>query len=256
MDHRNIRRGSEWEPEIHTAYVNVRGMFGRLNVRVGHLEVPFGLEPVVDSHSTLVPSMAMVNVGAMQDWGLSLNGQLNALDYEIAATTGAGMSANANPFERENGMYLISARTQPVSEDDTKIGVSALWGEMAPAHDDGGHAPSLRSERRVGVDIRALHFVFNGVIESRFEVSGGWRNGESVVSIESTATRPFADVWKATASARLWRHGDADPLVWSFVTVRRDIGSSFAVEGMLTREFSRPDGDVDTSLQLLLYRTL
>ena len=60
----------DWELEFHDAYFKYSGPFkGRLNFRIGHFDVPFGLEQNVDTHSTLVQLMPMRNIGFKKDWG-------------------------------------------------------------------------------------------------------------------------------------------------------------------------------------------
>jgi hypothetical protein len=264
MDNRVILRDEEWEPEFHTTYINLKGFFGRLNLKIGHLEIPFGLEPTIDTHSVLVPSTAMVNLGAMQDWGASLNGQLRWFDYEVALTSGAAMLANFNPFRHEKGMYLASMRIQPVLSGNTQVGISALIGEMNPmehgeldgaAHDEGASAERLRSERRVGIDLRTSLLVLNTVFDARWEAGVGTRDGQTAVSLDGAVSREFGDSWRGLVGARFWRHGDNDPDVWGILSVRHQVISSLAWEVMLSQDFSRESGDRDTSFLTLIYFT-
>ena len=268
MDNRIFVR-NEWEPEFHTTYINFKGLFGRLNFKAGHLEVPFGLEPVIDTHSVLVPSTAMVNLGTMQDWGASLNGQLRWFDYEVALTSGAGMMANFNPFERERGRYLVSGRIQPVSSGNTQIGIAALIGEMSPIEhsnldqmNDGGdehteepETEALRSERRIGLDLRTPVFFLNSAFDTRLEVALGTRDGKSVVSFDGAVAREFGSSWRGVVGVRLWRHADETPDVWGLLSLRKQLTSLLAWEAMLSQDFSTEGVRKDTSLLTLIYFT-
>ena len=47
---------------------------GRFNVRVGHFEIPFGLEHVINTNGTLRDFMHGPNLGVKADWGAGVNG--------------------------------------------------------------------------------------------------------------------------------------------------------------------------------------
>jgi len=115
----------DFEFEIHEASLKwTRWFRGRLNFKIGHFDIPFGLEPSIDTHSSLVQLISMRNTGVKKDWGVSLYGQLRSLDYEIAATRGVGMQ---NPFGDGNN-YLISGRVGSPSTRNFTIGLSGLYG--------------------------------------------------------------------------------------------------------------------------------
>jgi hypothetical protein len=66
----------------------------------------------------------MYNFGYVKDWGISLNGQLENIDYEAGVFTGTGDNL---VFDR--GAYLVSGRiTNPV-ENDFRWGISAAGGK-------------------------------------------------------------------------------------------------------------------------------
>ena len=267
MDNRVLMSADDWEPEIHTAYVNLRGFFGRMNLKAGHLEVPFGLEPVVDTHTTLVPSASMVNLGTMNDWGASLNGQLRPFDYEVALTTGAGMKARWNPLERDDGTYLVAARIQPVTDGNVRYGIAALFGTMSPlSHPvaemalSTGHAAEpmaepLREERRVGFDYRNVVFAFSKALDVRLETAVGTRNGVRVVSFDGSLAHEFDSGWKWIAGTRLWSEGDMTRDVWATASLRKQFAPGLAVEAFASRDLSRKTGALDTSFLTLLYIT-
>jgi hypothetical protein len=78
--------------EIHNLELEKRLLFGRLNLRIGHFQAPFGLEALsIDTHTTLLQLSNPRALGLKHDWGLGLRGQLDGLDYDLAYTLGAGM---------------------------------------------------------------------------------------------------------------------------------------------------------------------
>lgn len=263
MDNRVSEDMNTWEPEVHTTYVNVKGFFGRLNLKAGHLEIPFGLEPVVDTHTTLVPSAAMVNFGAMNDWGFSLNGQLRPFDYEVAWTTGAGMEASWNPFERDPGTYLLAARIQPTSRGNARYGFSVLFGTMSAmtrsSEESEGHLSdhpmSFRKERRLGLDYRDVVFVFSRGFDLQLETAFGTRNDEGVFSLDGSLSHEFGVGWKWTAGMRWWSEGPTTRNAWATISFRKQLRTGLALEALISRDFYRRPGVLDTSFLTLLYWT-
>lgn len=256
MDNRVSKDVDAWEPEVHTAYINVKGFFGRLNLKAGHLEIPFGLEPVVDTHTTLVPSAAMVNLGAVNDWGFSLNGQLRPFDYEIAWTTGAGMQSSWNPFERDPGTYLLAARIQPTRNGNARYGFSALFGTMSPIAHASEESPSmmpLRKERRLGLDYRDVVFAFSRGFDLQLETALGTRDEERVLSLDGALSHEFGVGWKWTIGMRWWSEGTATRNVWATASLRKQVRAGFALEAFVSRDLSRRRGVLDTSFLTLLY---
>ena len=91
----------DWELVWRIFNFNYTGIAsGRFNVRVGHMEIPFGLEQVVNTNGTLRDYQHGRNIGVKADWGVSLNGELPAWDYEFSLTRGTGneWSSRGDPF--------------------------------------------------------------------------------------------------------------------------------------------------------------
>lgn len=164
--------------ELHASSFNLtRFGQGRTNLRVGHFDVPFGLEPLVDTHFTLQQYLTHHNVGFHMDWGAALNGALPEFDYEVAVTRGTGEDLN----DRGHDTYLASGRIGTPSDRNTVLGLSALYGEVADRHgthrvDEGNPVDEDFREReqwvrrwRVGAD--ATHLV--DVFALRGEASAG-----------------------------------------------------------------------------------
>ena len=79
----------DWALQWRIANFNYTGLgHGRFNVRVGHFELPFGLEQVVQTNGTLY--QVQTPTGLKADWGMSVNGQTRHLNYEFAYMTGSG----------------------------------------------------------------------------------------------------------------------------------------------------------------------
>ena len=112
---------------------------GRFNLRVGHFELPFGLEQVVQTNGTIYQMNATAH-GLKADWGVSANGRLPGIEYEIAYMRGGG-----NDFGTDANGYVV-ARVGLRRENPWWIGLSGLDGEAeTPA--------SVVERRRIGVDV-------------------------------------------------------------------------------------------------------
>jgi len=112
--------------ELHDAYFKYSGPFkGRLNFRIGHFDVPFGLEENTDTHSTLVQLISTRNIGFKKDWGLSILGEFSEFDYNFSITRGSGIE-----FIDKGDNFLLSGRIGTPSTENFVIGISALYGEV------------------------------------------------------------------------------------------------------------------------------
>ncbi len=98
---------------------------GRLNLRVGHFEIPHGLEQDLNTNGTLRQFTHSQNLGLKADWGASLNGVLHGVDYEAALTRGSG-----NEWLDRGDPWIASARVGVQPRAGTTLGLSVLSGEI------------------------------------------------------------------------------------------------------------------------------
>ncbi len=163
--------------ELHDFYFNLtRWGRGRTNFKIGHFDVPFGLEPRTDTHFTLRRLIPLHDVGFKKDWGVSINGSPPAFDYEVSLTRGTGMDLT----DLGRDPYLVAGRIGTPSEENRVMGLSAFYGEVIDNH--GGHRVDEGDPRgdvrepdgfvrrlRVGVDFSQIM----GQFELKGELSGG-----------------------------------------------------------------------------------
>ena len=55
--------------EIHNAWLEYKLGLGK-SIRFGHFDPAFGLEPVLDTHGTVLQTLAPKNIGFKKDWGV------------------------------------------------------------------------------------------------------------------------------------------------------------------------------------------
>ena len=164
------------QPILHNAFINLKGNMGRSNVKIGHFDVPFGVEPDIDTHPTLLQSLHMYNFGYVKDWGISLNGQLEDVDYEAGVFTGTGTD-----FVLDRGAWLVSGRITNPTENDFRWGVSAAGGRTL--REDG----MIYSMWRAGFDTEYFYsqWTFKG------EVYGGQTEGNPSYGVWGEADYMF-----------------------------------------------------------------
>lgn len=97
---------------------------GRFNLRVGHFELPFGLEQIVQTNGTLNQTNVLANTGLKTDWGASLNGELPGFEYELGFMRGSGNGLNSEA----NGYFV--GRVGLPRYRSWWLGVSGISGEL------------------------------------------------------------------------------------------------------------------------------
>ena len=113
-----------WACEIHNAWAEYRAN-NELKIRAGHFAPAFGLEPVVDTHSTILQTLIMRDIGYDKDWGGELRGSFPAFDYEAAFQIGSGMS-----IRRQDSSYLVTGRIGTPQAQDFRYGISGMIGNV------------------------------------------------------------------------------------------------------------------------------
>ena len=172
--------------ELHDFYFNyTRWGRGRTNIKVGHFDVPFGIEPLVDTHFTLRQYQSMHDAGFKKDWGVSLNGALPNFDYEVSGTTGTGKDLTG----LDKNPTLFAGRIGTSSDENTVFGVSTLYGEVIDDHgahrvDEGDPLGDVRQElnivRRWRVGLDGTHLIDQWTL--RGEISSGEDFEQTVVN--------------------------------------------------------------------------
>jgi len=119
---------NDFELELHNAYLRMRVLPPMFNVRIGHFYVPYGIQPWVDTHGTILQSPAMEFVGLDNDWGIAVEGQNSKLEYQVGLTRGSGMEF----FGKDNNFALAGKFSTPRIGEHVNdwLGVSFLIGRI------------------------------------------------------------------------------------------------------------------------------
>ena len=158
--------GDDWELVWRIANFNYTGLSrGGFNLRVGHFEIPFGLEQNIDTNGTL-RQYTFSDRAIKVDWGVTVNGKYLGIDYEVAMTRGSG-----NDFTSRHDPYLFSGRVASSAQQNFITGFSWMYGDVLTA---GRAVPRARA----GIDIA----YYLGPWEFLFEMSGGNNDGLGTVN--------------------------------------------------------------------------
>jgi len=113
-----------WAFEIHNAWLEYK-LYQAHKLKFGHFDPAFGLEPVTDTHGTMLQTLLPRNLGFKKDWGLALKGGFEKFDYKAALQLGSGMSVR-----KKDGSYLVTARVGSVPENNFQYGASFMVGDI------------------------------------------------------------------------------------------------------------------------------
>ena len=152
-----------WDYKTRLLYFNyhVTGR-GGLNIKVGHLLIPYGLNLPSRTPGTLRQFDTGANLGHKVDWGTSINGISTNFNYEISLTRGSGLE-----YDSDQGPYLIAGRVGTPEHLPLAMGISGLHGKILKNG-------KITDRTRVGVDWRWT----GGVLDVLGEISIG-RDGHS-----------------------------------------------------------------------------
>lgn len=90
------------------------------NIKVGHIELPFGSEYRINTNGTLLQYTHPLNLGPKADWGVSINKQNASVDYEVSLTTGGGQSFRPD----DASSYVLTGYIGTPSHHDFHYGFS------------------------------------------------------------------------------------------------------------------------------------
>jgi len=139
-----------WSIEIHNAWIEYRIALGR-RVRVGHFSPAFGLEHDVDTHATLLQTLAGRDIGFKKDWGIAYQTAAGPFDATLAVQLGSGA-----PVAAREGSHLTTMRLATPPGRGSRFGASLLAGHVLETRGartwPASEAPTATSKLRVGLD--------------------------------------------------------------------------------------------------------
>ncbi|MEO7995014.1 MAG: hypothetical protein ABI743_11500 [bacterium] len=248
-----------FEPDVMDAYANFRRDNGQANIKVGKFEIPYGLEPVLDTHGTLLQSGNHHNLGTLWDWGVDLNGQLDTVDYQISALTGDFSQIYPH---HEQDSWLISGRVgSPRTGEDDAWGLSIAAGHTVPSM----HEEAMPHDEHEEMEPEAMDLVRVGGDYTRWagpatwlaEASVGTDDGDPMASAWARYEYiPLQhDRWKYSLQAEgIWRDAEhLDDFTELSAGLDYQLAPDITVRLMASHAFTNGSGDPDDRLILQYY---
>jgi len=133
---------------------------GKLNIRMGHFEVPFGLEYQIDTNGTL-RQLTVSDRGIKADWGVSINGILPDFEYEVALTRGSG-----NEIKSTDNPHIFAGRIGTPSQKNIVTGISWFTGDVL-----GGNGVTQR--KKIGFDASYYYYQWQFMMEASVGETAG-----------------------------------------------------------------------------------
>jgi len=188
--------------EIHNAWLEYK-LMPELKIRGGHFTPSFGMETVVDTHSTLVQTLMEEDVGFTKDWGAQVRGSFPRFDYEASLQIGSGMS-----LRRKDGSFLATARIGSPQGQNLQYGLSILYGDVLETEGMNTFPKShlvsdgAVTKKRVGLDGQYLY----GPYLFKTEVAYGRNDHDDVLGylVEIDYTFPKKQNWELELQFRSW----------------------------------------------------
>jgi hypothetical protein len=154
----------EWSLDIHNAWLDFKLGLGK-KVRVGHFDPHYGLEPEVDTHSSLFQTLAKMDVGFKKDWGLAYSGTARWWDYDLSTTMGSGMG-----IEQKDGSVLVAAKVSTPGKRNVRCCLSGLYGEVLESMEvrtipRPEYSEHSETRKRIGIDSQLRSGPFDFAME-------------------------------------------------------------------------------------------
>lgn len=120
---------TDWQLTCRICTYTYKGFgLGKPRLKLGHIELPFGLENVIGTNGNLLDYNHGRNLGMKADWGLGLQHETRFNRWEVSATTASGQE-----LDPVKGNYALSGRAGFRQGQPWSYGVSLFQSEADDA---------------------------------------------------------------------------------------------------------------------------
>jgi hypothetical protein len=144
----------------------------RSQIRMGHFNIPFGMNPVMEPRGIFRMPLEAVDLGFKKDWGISWQRESGAHDLEIG-----GFLASGGDLHWRDGSFLLAGRLGTPTYREFEYGFSFLIADAAPTMGDIRMGSMLVRRVRAGLD--AIYMYGNHTI-LKSEFAAGSDDGRTV----------------------------------------------------------------------------
>ncbi|MDI6808685.1 MAG: hypothetical protein QME66_06865 [Candidatus Eisenbacteria bacterium] len=246
--------GRFWGLEIHNAWLEHRLGYAA-KIRAGHFDPSFGLEPLLDTHGTILQTLAMKDIGFTKDWGISLRGSLPRFDYESSIQLGSGMSVR-----RTDGSFLATGRIGSPANENLQYGFSLLYGRVLDSEgmrtfpQNKLMSSDVVLKRRIGLDAQYLL----GSYLFKTEVAYGKNDAKAVLGYSTEIDYTFQKYqnWELELQFQPWigdlSSSDSDISTLTLGTSYK-LSQNAALRAAVLHDFNMPDGKEDNKVLVQFY---
>jgi hypothetical protein len=132
-----------------------------LNLKVGHFEIPYGLEANISNAGELRSFTRGANTGLMLDWGATLNGTLPKFQYEVGLGRGSGMT-----YSDRFDPYSLAARIGTAADYEGYAGVNAAGISVFRGRILNMNRSAAMWRERIAFDAQHYHGPFGLLLEA------------------------------------------------------------------------------------------
>jgi hypothetical protein len=155
---------------------DVWALFGvgreRSQLRIGHFNIPFGLNPVMEPRGIFRLPLEAVDLGLKKDWGVSWQREVGTRDIEVG-----GFLASGGDLHWRRGSFLLAGRLGTPTYKEFEYGLSALFANLPPTMANTRMSSMAVRTARVGLD--AIYLYGNYTI-FKGELTAGSDDGRTV----------------------------------------------------------------------------
>ena len=196
-----------------------------VNLRIGHFEVPFGLEQTQATNGTLRQYLSQTNLGVKADWGVSLNGQSATHEYEVGLTRGSG-----NRYEDLEENYVFAGRVGTSREDNLSFGASFMSARLP--------AGGLAHRERLGMDV-----VWSGPLATVLgELDVGSDEDVDITNALLEVNISSPDEHRLAYTQLLGTDADGDDKYWANLGALYNFGDDFTLSGQWQVDLDAKEG--------------
>lgn len=196
-----------------------------VNLRLGHFEVPFGLEQTQTTNGTLRQYLSQTNLGIKADWGVSLNGQSATHEYEVGLTRGSGIR-----YEDLEENYVFAGRVGTSREDNLSFGASFMSARLP--------AGGLAHRERLGMDV-----VWSGPLATVLgELDVGSDEDVDITNALLEVNISSPDEHRLAYTQLLGTDADGDDKYWANLGALYNFGDDFTLSGQWQVDLDAKEG--------------
>ena len=136
----------------------------RSQVRIGHFNIPFGMNPVMEPRGIFRLPLEAVDLGFKKDWGISWQRESGDFDFELGGFFGTG-----GDLHWRRGGFLLAGRLGTPTYREFEYGFSVLVADTAPTMNNFRMEAPLTRRVRAGVDtiyLYGTHTIFKAELST------------------------------------------------------------------------------------------